>query len=279
MWFIYALLSALFMSSYALLMRKSLKDKGDPIVFALLLNFIITFLLLVTIPFENMTYSFTNSNSIVLVLTIIGTAIVAILFTKGRRLEEASNVSIGAQVGRIWSLVGAALILGEPITTYKMIGVGLVILGNILISWKGQKLKLTRGMLFVISGSLLFATVNFGDKYLLRTFSTGFYNFLLYSFSSIILLAFIRFDFKKIKKEMKLHGPIVFLIGTFFTLGMYFFQLALKFGEVSRVVPVHSSSMIFTILAGIILLKERDDLIKKLIAGAIVFAGVYLLII
>lgn len=279
MWFIYALISALSMSSYALLMRKSLKDKGDPIVFAPLLNFIITFFLLVLIPFENVSYSFTGSNSIVLVLTIIGTAIVAILFTKGRRLEQASNVSIGIQLSRIWSLIGAALILGEPMTTYKIIGAGLVVLGNILISWKGQKLKLSKGMLFVISGALLFATVNFGDKYLLRTFSTGFYNFLLYSFSSIILLAFIGFDFKRIKKEMKIHGPIVLLIGTFFTLGMYFFQLALKLGEVSRVVPVNSSSMIFTILAGIILLGERDNLVKKLIAGVIVFTGVYLLII
>jgi uncharacterized membrane protein len=126
---------------------------------------------------------------------------------------------------------------------------------------------------------LIFATVNFGDKYLLKTFSTAFYNLLLYSVSSLLLLGSIGFNFKKIKEEIKLHGPIVFLIGAVFALGMYFFQFALKLGEVSRVVPANSSSIIFTVLAGIILLGERDNLLKKLMAGIIVFTGVYLLII
>jgi len=279
MWFIYAIISALFMSTYALLIRYTLKGKGDPIVFTVILQFIISLTLITLIPFENVTYSFTPTNILVLILAIIGTAILAILFTKGRQLEQASNVSIGVQVGRVWNLIGAALILGEPVTTYKIIGVGLIILGNILISWRGQKLKLTKGMLFVITGALMFATVNFGDKYLLKTFSTAFYNFLLYSVSSLLLLGSIGFNFKKIKEEIKLHGPIVFLIGAVFALGMYFFQFALKLGEVSRVVPANSSSIIFTVLAGIILLGERENLLKKLIAGIIVFTGVYLLII
>jgi transporter family protein len=279
MWFIYAIISALFMSTYALLIRYTLKDKGDPIVFTVIIQFIISLALVALIPFENVTYSFTPTNILVLILAIIGTAILAILFTKGRQLEQASNVSIGVQVGRVWNLIGAALILGEPVTIYKIIGVGLIILGNILISWRGQKLKLTKGMLFVITGALIFATVNFGDKYLLKTFSTAFYNLLLYSVSSLLLLGSIGFNFKKIKEEIKLHGPIVFLIGAVFALGMYFFQFALKLGEVSRVVPANSSSIIFTVLAGIILLGERDNLLKKLMAGIIVFTGVYLLII
>ncbi len=260
-------------------MRKTLKDKGNPIVFTVILQFVISLVLISLLPFENISYLFTTNNLIVLVLVIIGTAILAILFTKGRQLEEASNVSIGVQVGRVWNLIGAALILGEDVTGYKIIGVGLIILGNILISWKGQKLKLTRGMIFIITGALLFATVNFGDKFLLKTFSTAFYNLLLYSISSIILFGFIGFNFKKLKKELKLHGSVVFLIGIVFGLGMYFFELALKLGEVSRVSPVHSSSMVFTILAGIIFLGERDHLLKKLVAGIIVFLGVYLLII
>ncbi len=260
-------------------MRFTLKEKGNPKVFTVVLQLIIALTLLFIIPLESTSYLFNTKNLIIFSLVITGTAIIAVLFTTGRQLEEASNVSIGVQVGRIWNLFGAALILGEPLTPLKIIGVGLIMLGNFLISFGKQKLKLSRGMIIIIVASLMFSTINFGDKYLLGFFSTALYNFILYSVSSLILLSFIKFDVKKIINELKLHGPIVFLTGLIFAVGIYFFEKSIKLGEVSRVVQIHSSSIIFTVLLGIILLKERENLWKKILATISVFVGVYLLII
>ena len=279
MWYIFAFLSAIFSTTYTLLMRTILKDKGDPKVFAVLLQFIIALTLLFLIPFEETTYLFNPTNLVILFFVILGTAVIAILFVRGRQLEEASNVPIGIQTSRVWNLIGAALILGEPITTYKILGVTLIIIGNLLVLYKGQKIKLSKGMVIIIIASLLFATINFGDKYLLRTFSTALYNFILYSVSSIILFAFIGLDFKKIKNEYKLHGPISLLVGMVFGVNMYFFQKAIQLGEVSRVAPINGISIIFTVLLGILLLNEKENLWKKILAAIIVFTGAYLLII
>ena len=104
-------------------MRFLLKEKGDPKDFTVILQFTIALTLLLIIPLENITYLFSTSTILVIILVGIGAAIMGPIFTAGRQLEEASNVSIGVQIGNVWNLFGAWLILGEPLTLYKVLGV------------------------------------------------------------------------------------------------------------------------------------------------------------
>lgn len=57
----------------------------------------------------------------------------------------------------------------------------------------------------------------------------------------------------------------------------YLLLLALRGGEVSKVNAVYQGMLIFSVLAGIIILKERQDIFKKLLGSIITLTGVILL--
>src|SRR4030067_340966 len=111
MWFVFALLAAVMGTFYALLARFLLKGKGDPMAFALILQFVTALTILMIMPFEKVSYDFSPINMLLIIIVGVGTALIAKLFIEGRQMEEASNVSIAAQVGGIWSILGGAVIL------------------------------------------------------------------------------------------------------------------------------------------------------------------------
>ncbi|KKU23262.1 MAG: hypothetical protein UX34_C0013G0017, partial [Candidatus Woesebacteria bacterium GW2011_GWF1_46_13] len=53
---------------------------------------------------------------------------------------------------------------------------------------------------------------------------------------------------------------------------------ALELQEATRVIPIVQTSTLTTVLAGVVLLNEKEHLVKKVIAGFTAFAGVYFLI-
>lgn len=57
----------------------------------------------------------------------------------------------------------------------------------------------------------------------------------------------------------------------------YFFVLALNTGEVSKVNAIYQGMMVTGVLTGIIFLKERGDILRKLIGTAVTVMGVILL--
>ena len=78
--------------------------------------------------------------------------------------------------------------------------------------------------------------------------------------------------------EVKLGSWKLFIIALLNVCG-YFLQLkAVALQEASRVIPIVQTYTLFTILLGIFLLNERDNLAKKIIAGIIGFVGAYLLL-
>lgn len=64
---------------------------------------------------------------------------------------------------------------------------------------------------------------------------------------------------------------------SFNLLGLLLFTLALRHGDVSKITAVYQGMMIVSVLAGIILLKERQNIGKKIFGSLITIAGVVLL--
>ena len=235
------------MTVYALSIRLLLKDKGDSKTFTFITTLFGGIVILFLLPFEKISYVFNFQIIIVLLLLSFAFAITDLLFIRGRQLEEVSNVSILVQLGNFWSLIGGAIIFKEVLTMSKLIAVGLIVLGSILLVWHKQKIKLTRGKYLIILATLLFTLCSFVDKKLSSYFSASLYKGLLFISEAMILFLF-------------------FLIKAF--------QAG---GEASKVLPVFSLSLVFSVLAGIIFLKEREHIIKKIVSMILVLIGVFLL--
>ena len=59
----------------------------------------------------------------------------------------------------------------------------------------------------------------------------------------------------------------------------YLMQLkALETAEATRVIPIVQTSTLVTILVGIVLLKEKEHISRKIVAGLMAMSGAYFLI-
>ncbi len=95
---------------------------------------------------------------------------------------------------------------------------------------------------------------------------------------SVLLFPFFMKDGRKrIRASFKHNLSLKLGAIAFNLISMFLFVLALRFAEASKVNAVYQGMMIFSVLAGIIFLKERDNIVRKLIGATITIVGVVLL--
>lgn len=278
-WFAYSLLAAVSMSGYMISTRILLKDKGDSLVFTFITSAAGALALFLILPFEKI--KLPAGWVILPILTFLGLfyGLVDAVFARARQLEEVSKVSVAIQSAHFWNLIGAFLIFHELIGPQKLFGVALIVLANILIIWKRQKMELSRGILLTLLGTFLYIFAAYADKILVVRFSPVFYKAVLFAIESVWLFLLLGpLAVQKSVKEFKLQGWAIATPGPFIALANYFLVRAFQLGgEASKALPVFGLSLIFSTLTGIIFLGEKEDLFKKLLAVAVSFVGAYLI--
>lgn len=266
------------MTAYGLLIRLLLKDKGDSKIFTIITTFVGGLTLLLFIPFEPLKFQFNLSTILILIFLAALFGLTDLFFIRGRQLEEASRAVIVLQIGSVWSLLGGALFVHEPITINKIVGILFIIFGNALIVWTDKKIHFTKGALYIIIGTFLFTIGSIIDKQLISLFSPAFYKGGLFILEALILFVLIPQSAQRIKKELKIQGKIVLVVGPVLIFALYFMMKAfLSGGEVSRILPVFSLSLVFTVIISILFLGERKNVWQKILAMIIVFIGTYFL--
>jgi drug/metabolite transporter (DMT)-like permease len=105
---------------------------------------------------------------------------------------------------------------------------------------------------------------------------TSLYSFLVWSLP-LIIIVYPKVRIKQLRQEFKNGGWKVGLAAFCNAAGFILFIEALNLADASRVIPVICTGSIITVLGGIIFLKERDHIVRKLIAMIIAFCGVVLL--
>ena len=278
-WFIFSLLGAICMTAYGLAIRLFLKDKGDSKTFTFITTLFGGLALLLLLPFEKLKYLFTPQIIFVLLFLSLLYALTDLSFIRGRQLEEVSIVSILVQLGNFWALIGGALFLKEPLTFYKILGVGLIILGSVLLVWHKQKISLSKGKYYVIIGTILFTINSFADKVFSPYFSASLYKAILFMLEALMLFTFFLPNrITSIKKEFKRQGKTIIFVRPFLSLAVFFLFRAFQAGgEASKVLPVYSLSLVFSVIAGVLFLNEKDNFLKKLTAMVLVLIGTYVL--
>lgn len=277
-WFVYALLAALCIAAYHILSRLFLRDRGDARAFAFWTDLSGAFLLVTLAIFEKRYFhpSFLSILTIILVAIIAGT--VDSLLMKGRRTEEASTTSIVNQTGSTWAFLGGLLFFGESLTTYKVVGVLLILFGNLVILWKGRRIALSPGVKYFLLGTLLSNTGYLIDKRMVGdVISPATYKVVIFLLSSLWIFMSLPNRRKRISDELRLQRWAFVATGFLLALSIFFLMKSLQLGEASRVLPIYASSVVFSVVAGIVLLKERERLSQKVFGVLVTFLGVLVL--
>jgi len=280
-WFVFALIANLLFVVYTLLGRVlSIKSK-NPRAFSVVYNltcFLIAFLnWLVTRP----AFSLNVITPSVLFLTfsaIILWGLFCLLEFYAYKYTEASLSAVLFKTADVIALVIATIFLKEILTSKKILAAVFILGASVLILYQKKKIEINnRGLIYTLLTSVFLGIAWDLDKILTNYYPTSFYVWLVYLFPGIFVYSLSPLSFADLKKEIDLASWKLLLLCLANVSAYYFLVRALALGEASKVVLITSSGSILVVLLGIIFLKERTHILKKLAAAVIVSIGILLL--
>lgn len=274
-WVLSAVVAGLFSNAFSYFSRLFLKDEGDSTSWAWFFETGRLILFSLSLLFD---FYFQSSLKTWVLLVLIGlTEFVSVYFyMKMHAYSELSISSILSRSRMVWIPVVAFLLFGEVLNLTQYLG--------ILVLFIGLSLAISPRRWFIDKGAIYanIAAVIIALNVVLLKEATPYASpsvlIIAMSLPSVFLFPlFMRNPFKRLASFSKeKFGLKAFSVVIQF-LSAYFLVIALQKGEVSIVNSIYQGMMIFSVLAGIIFLKERTNIFKKISGSIIALLGVVLL--
>lgn len=188
-----------------------------------------------------------------------------------RKHVEASELVPVMQSGLVFGFLASIIILNEAITPKKLLGVTIIFTATLMISLS-KKFRIHKYTPLAIGIAAALSIAGVIDKLASPHYPLFFYTMLIW----IIPLPFIALP--TTKKDIRTAithttWPVV-LLASLNALSLVFLVRALQLGEASKVIPIMGMVPILSVLGGIIILGEKDNWQRKVLAGALATLGV-----
>lgn len=278
-WLFYSLLSATLGVLYATISRKLSVKSENPRALSIVFNAISALVALFLLTFDKWWFSPVPSGIWILVLlSIVLYSVFEGTQFYGRKYINASTASILFRLNTVISVLASFIFLRESITPNKIIATLLILIGTYLVSVKNFSVKFQKGIIYILIATVALGFVRPIDKTASAYFSLPLYTFLVYIGPVFFMSLFPKLiGWNQLKREFVLGKGYIVLLGVVNVFEYYFMIKAYQLADASLVVPVVSLSTIFTIIAGILFLGERENILKKVIAGILAFIGILLI--
>jgi len=194
-----------------------------------------------------------------------------------RKIVEASVLIVILRLAPVVTLVASLIFLHEILTWKIMLALALILTANLLLISKNTRLKSKPHLLPALALAVCLGLGWFFDKLVSGHYALPFYAALSFAVPSLFNAITPPLPRKFFLKEWRLSSWRIPLLAAFNVLGYYFYLLALKTGEVSKVALMISMSGILTIILGVVILRERDLIKEKCLAGTLILISLFLL--
>ena len=279
-WLPLSLLALIFFSLYELYSRVAGVRSKNPRVFSVIYNAIAAIL---AVPFIFLTplpgLQFTDKIILLLILDLIIWAAFGRLEYYTHKEVEASTLSIVLKLAPVITFILGSIFLQEIITPNKIIGLSVLVLANvILLVGNKQQLISLKGIKYAIGLSVLMGIAWTVDKLVSPYF--GVFAFSAIAFFSPALINGVTPLVKKKEITQELtHTNLkqIIIMAAFNLLGYFCFIQALILGEASKVTPIATATTPLVMILGIIFLKEKGHLGKKIFSCLLIILGIWLL--
>ena len=211
-------------------------------------------------------------------LSIIFYTITDRLNTTVRSGIEASTFNIIQQLSTVFMIFAGLLFLKEEFILSKFIGAILIIFSNTLIFYKKETQKIDKYVCLGIISNIFYAIALFLDVNISNEFNLPFYVFVTLGVPSILIFIFERIKISELKKEI-LDGnkKAIFITAISWSFSIIAQLRAYQLGDVSIVAPLCALTVILNVILGYFTLKERDNIIKKIVAALLIILGIVLI--
>ena len=267
----FLIFNVLFFQFYKLAVKEAKNDGAATI----LLQTIAGITILIIAPFFSFTLPSDPKIYWLLFAACIFYAINDRLQTTARKNLEVSLFSILNQFLNVFLIIYGFTLFQEPVTAGKIIGTILILLGNVLLMYKKGQFSLNKYAFISILASLSLATAFSIDIGISDNFNLPFYIMFTLIVPGLFIALLERISPRAIIKEAnKISLKHYITAGSAWSLSIFFSLRSFQFGDVSTVVPFQATAVLINVIIAFYLLKESDQIYKKIVATLLVIIGV-----
>lgn len=279
-WGILLTISIISYSISVLLQRILLRnDKSDPITYSIAFQLLTGIL----IGIYAVTRGFTTPNLIPLFPNLILRFILYsgsnIFIFSALKIIDASEFTIVFASRALWAIIGAIIFLKESFSSQQALGTLLIILSVIIVSWKKQKFTFNKGFVFSVLAAAFIGLAFTNDAFIVQNFDVP--SYLTIAFIIPALAVWIIYPKSAMKIRPLFEKQTLLKLGllSFFSaISTITFFLAYQVGKnASQIATLNQIATIVIVVLSVIFLRERSDLLRKLLGAVISFVGVILI--
>lgn len=274
-------ISVLIYSVSVLIQRVLLKDdKSDPMSFSIFFQIgvaLVTAILVLSINGSIPIPDMSKISWSVIVMTVLY-ALANIFIFKSLKTTEASNFTIIFSSKTLFAVLGSILVFSEKLSADKLIGVLLILAGVVIVSIKKFELKFSKGEVFAFLAAIAFGLANTNDGFLVKFFDPYSYVVIGFLLPGILIALLYPKKLKDVSVYVKKNmlWKMIILCGLYGISAVAFFAALQIVPNVSQAFAINAFGGVLTVLLSIIFLKEKDNLLRKIIGAVLSLVGVLL---
>ena len=170
------------------------------------------------------------------------------------------------------------LFFKESFILNKFFGAILIIVSNFLVLYKKGNLKFNKYIILGLIANFFLTIALFIDVNYSEEFNLPIYISITLLVPALLIFLFEKIKIKDILDEYKIVNKKLFFLTSLSWTIMTFAQLrAYQLGEIIVVAPLCSLTVILNIITSYIFLKEKNNLLRKIIAGILIIVGITLI--
>jgi len=277
MWLLFALLSGLFNTGSSLITRHVLKkDKNDAWAFSFFFSAIGA---LVSLPFMLTNIKIGMTITPWLIMLLVGLLIVTqnFLYMASAKYVAPSISGSITKFRLVWVMIIGIIILHESSSPLKIAGTLLTVFSGIIVIKNFSKPKDIRGIIYSLGATIFYATVIILYKFLFSSFNSQSLTFFIFLIPALINLVIMPNAIKRIRGLIKSNYKSVIAACIFGALANLAMNQALSIGEAGKVLVLIESFLVVTLIGEHLVLKEKKNLLTKVIAVISATAGAILI--
>lgn len=281
-WQALILISVFLASVSAIMQRLLMRDqKNDAIVASVLLQIISGLIIGLVGLITNQLNMIQNFEPVIwnFLLMIILYSTGGIAMFKAYQTMNPSRFAILFALRAVFTLVFSSILLNESLTLENFLGLILIIASIVLINYEKGGFKLQKGDLFALYTAFAFGTSNTNDRFLLNTIDVYPYMVLGFILPALVNLVIYNKRFRPFKTYINQeYLKKMALLCIIYAGSAIFFFVALEATDnSSQLASLNLLNGVITVLMSIVIFKEKDKLLLKIIAALISLMGLLLI--
>ncbi len=214
--------------------------------------------------------------NLVLVSALYG--LMSIFIFKALQQTEASIFTILFNSRVIITVLGAVILLNNPFTLRQILGTILILASVVVVSLKKEKLQFRKGEIYSLLAGFFLACGVINDSIILKEFDVVTFSAIAFFIPGIFIWLINPKSTGKIlalpkDKFFPNIGLMGLIYGTAYTTYNFAYFSSQNAAKIAAIFPITS---VLTVLISMVLLKERQKMLIKLLAAIISFIGVLL---